>query len=361
MSERVFCPCPWTGMYVHLNRTLPCPFNKHGGEYSPLEYRKSNFLKELKTSFENGEFHPSCNVCEKRERDGLKSGRQEYLKTHNDKSDVIKRMEVRFSNLCNFKCRMCEPNSSSEFAREQLVNVVDFVYNIEEDYIDEIKKFIGDVEVLTLTGGEPFLIKKYYDFIDYLVDSGHSKHIKLIIYTNGSVYNPLIIERLKQFKDINLVISLDGVGKTAEYIRHGTKWSEVDYNIKDFLKLPFDITIHTILQSYVIFDLFNFCKYLNELSSLRTDLKVKSYTIINPKQLRVENIPEKHKEFAIEQINNSIGILDENRFSEFVNELYNIKNIIGGDTVDYQSFTEFTERFDKMRAEKFENVFGFSL
>ena len=48
---------------------------------------------------------------------------------------------------------------------------------------------------------------------------------------------------IKQSKKLNVDISLDGEGKTAEFVRYGTNWKKVIKNIKWWKDFKQDVTI----------------------------------------------------------------------------------------------------------------------
>ena len=379
-QEDNFCPAPWTSLYHMVNKNSPCHTNRSFNVETPMQYFSSDRLKQIKEDFHNNVFTESCAMCKAREDHGLKSTRKEIIRifnahTSHDKLSVqaapLKRIELRLSNLCNYKCRMCEPYSSSELALEMITHskfnfpdnaAGEHVLKTSEEQIDELKKLSHTIEVLCLTGGEPFLIKQYYDFLDYLIENDLSKNIIVELYTNCSVYNEKMIEKLLKFKAVRLVVSIDGVGKTAEYIRHGTKWETVKQNIFAFAQLPFYLHFNTAISPYTLFDVYRLSEFLVELYERNKNIKTKCYSVITPIELHYNNMSVEHRKIAIDQIDKACEILVQDNFKIFVKELQDLKNIlITNDPIDPNRFIEFTQRLDSIRNENFEEVFGFSL
>ena len=48
--------------------------------------------------------------------------------------------------------------------------------------------------------------------------------------------NQYTLDLLSEFKHINLNISIDGIGRIAEFVRYGTKWSKFERNWNKWLK-----------------------------------------------------------------------------------------------------------------------------
>lgn len=370
-----FCPLPWTSVYHQLGNNSPCHCIRDIPAMSPMQYMKSDIVRSLKQDFVNDKFPSQCNMCERREAMGLKSTRKEAIRWYNEKYQTNKfevdedvslfRIELRFSNLCNFKCRMCEPYSSSELAREMKEHSefhLDPVIHSSDDQIEELKKLAHQIRSLCLTGGEPFLIKEYYDFMDYLIEQDLAKNIFVEVFTNCSTYNEKFISRLLKFKHVRFVASIDGVGKTAEYIRHGTKWETVRENILRFAKLPFDFHFNTAISQYTLLDVSSLAKFLMEIYEVNNNIKTKCYAVIAPHDLHFLNMPAHHRPRAIDEVNKAVEILTVSNFDIFAKEIVDMKtNLENTEPVNPLAYIEFTEKLDKRRNENFKDVFGISL
>lgn len=376
-----YCPLPWTSIYHQLGNNSPCHCIRDLPSMEPMQYVKSDIRQALKEDFVNDKFPSQCNFCESRESMGIKSTRKETIRWFNTNrpetrkyelnEDVdVMRLELRFSNLCNFKCRMCEPYSSSELAKE-LAEYDGYkfpafgsetVIRSDQKQIEELKQLAHKIKALCFTGGEPFLIKEYYDFMDYLVEEDLAKDIGVEVFTNCSTYNEKFISRLMQFKSVRFVASIDGVGKTAEYIRHGTKWNVVRENILRFAQLPFDFHFNTAISQYTLFDVSNLAKFLMEVYEVNNNIKTKCYAVISPYDLHFLNTPIALRQRMYDEIDDAIRILTPDNFAIFTKEIADMKaNLETTPPMDDKVFIEFTEKLDKRRNESFEDVFGMKL
>jgi MoaA/NifB/PqqE/SkfB family radical SAM enzyme len=88
---------------------------------------------------------------------------------------------------------------------------------------------------LQLVGGEPLLVKETRLLLTFLIDKGFSQNIDLHIVTNGTVFDRDVASMMTEFASSYIAFSIDGFDTLNEYIRHGSKWSDVDRNIGSFI------------------------------------------------------------------------------------------------------------------------------
>lgn len=398
-SEKFFCPAPWSHIYYQMNSPSPCHVIRNQFEATPQEYINSDWLKKLKTDMMSGTVPDPCMVCKNIEKQGLKSTRGAWWHYYytgpephyedqwfankfdeNTPTDPY-RMEFRFSNLCNMKCKMCDETSSSEWAKEKIehnlpfvteISVIDrenkkSIVTINPKSVDELKDLTlasKNMRLVCLTGGEPFIIKEYYEYLDHLIDNGISHRIDLELFTNCSVYNPLFVERLKKFKSVEFVMSIDGVGKTAEYIRTGTPWSTIEKNVIQFNKLgaPFNIFFNTAISAYTLLDVSSLATFLMRLYEDNNSIQTKCYHVRFAEHLNYNRLTGELRAKAIEEIDKAVEILTAPNFVIFATELKGIKrNLLDRVPGDPALFTDFTEKMDGIRNDSFQETFGLAL
>jgi glutamate-1-semialdehyde 2,1-aminomutase len=123
----------------------------------------------------------------------------------------------------------------------------------------------GNLAKIHIIGGEPFLAEETVLMMKYLVDQGAAKNILLSFTTNGTVLNEEICELAEKFKSILIGISVDAIGTTIEYIRDGSKWLEIDANIRRFQQIPnATIFFNTTYQAYNMFHVTEVVNYAND-------------------------------------------------------------------------------------------------
>jgi organic radical activating enzyme len=94
-----------------------------------------------------------------------------------------------------------------------------------------LDEFMGDIRHIIFGGGEPLLIKNHERFITKLVETGHSKNIELRYHTNATVLSEKFIELWSQFKQVELLLSIDDWGQRNDYIRYPSDWNDIVKNL----------------------------------------------------------------------------------------------------------------------------------
>lgn len=370
-----FCPAPWVGMYYHSNAASPCCTMKTMN-YSPKEYLRSKWLSDLKQQFLENKRPLECNSCWFKEQKGLKSIRTHFVNKFanvNLQTTEVKHLELRESNLCNFACRMCNPTDSVKLEREleEYPELKQFYRpnhrkSITDHNWNEIFETCKGLKSLTLTGGEPMLMKRYYDLLDYLIDIGRHETLLLKIYTNCSVFNPMFNEKLVKFKRAQINMSIDAVGKTAEYQRYGTKWDDVRENIFKFIQLPIKTKIHSTISAYSILDISSLAKFFVELKSYpNKGMKLAKFTthvVKDPSPLCFVNLNHDLRIKAIEQIDIALNELQGEFFLLYNKELISIrKQLLLSQSNDFAGFVTMTKALDTSRNQSFEETFGYKI
>ena len=383
LTKPFFCPAPWTSIYYHGQTASPCHASTDKLAMSPEEYLQSGWLKNIKKQLLEGKVPKNCGVCLEKEQLGLKSTRGTIHKRSNkdssnytaDQKTVFERIELRSSNLCNFSCRMCSSSSSSEIQKEiekyPILKTFDggvdesLTVTSDSNFEQLLSTITDNVHTICFTGGEPMLIKQYYDFMDFLIEKKISDNVSLEFFTNCSVRNPKFIERIMQFRNVRFVMSIDGVGKTAEYQRNGTKWETVEQNIMYFAELrgPIDLEYNTAISPFVLLDISSLAKFLMKVYEKNNNLATKCYSVTVPRYLHVLNMSQPLREKSIGEIDQALEILTPSNFDVITKELRAIRgNLISTPQLDSAvSFINHTRILDQIRNQKFEEVFGIPL
>jgi hypothetical protein len=340
--------------------------------FSPKEYLGDNETKRLQKDFLQGIKSERCSGCWKKENYGLQSVRKYYENQERDLSKIT-HLELRESNLCNFGCRMCNATDSVIIEREIANNTELLKYfkpktdhSTTEENWNQILEIVKDLDSLSLTGGEPMIMKRYYELFDYMIEIGKNETIAIRVHTNGSVYNPIFIDKYLKFKKSFLHISIDAVGKVAEYQRYGTNWDIVRTNIFKYLKLPINISLRSSLTAYTILDMSNLADFFIELYKMEKEANLfpfRIHAVVTPQSLNFENLNTGLRIRAYKSISDAIEKLSKYDFFKiYVKELITIQTqILSRPNCNFVSFVNMTKALDKSRNESFEDVFGYKL
>ena len=81
-----------------------------------------------------------------------------------------------------------------------------------------ILSWLPGIKRLYLTGGEPTLVRRNWELLDYLKEKDLSKNIQLDFNLNCTYVPDKLLGTFKNFDSVNLRLSIDGYGKVQEYI-----------------------------------------------------------------------------------------------------------------------------------------------
>jgi sulfatase maturation enzyme AslB (radical SAM superfamily) len=137
-------------------------------------------------------------------------------------------------------------------------------------------------------------MKKQFDFLDRLVESGHAKNIVLEMNSNLTVlgttkYN--ILDYVDKFKQLNISASLDGFGKYNDYIRRRSDWDTIVNNLNTLRSYR-----NVNMGVFSTVSLLSVLRY-NELQEFcdRENLEYFCFVVDDPDELHVKHLPKKLK------------------------------------------------------------------
>jgi hypothetical protein len=156
--------------------------------------------------------------------------------------------DYRFSNLCNFKCRMCGDMLSSAWESEQRANnMIDYtnpkntwmqpavreqITQFQDTQIEaEFAQAVAEhrVEEVYWVGGEPLMYEQHWRYMRQIVQQGDSHRVyaryntnlSRVDYRGTNLYSDILVH----LRDWQICASLDGTGATGEYIRTGLDYA----------------------------------------------------------------------------------------------------------------------------------------
>tara|TARA_B100000676_G_scaffold311877_1_gene383518 strand:+ start:673 stop:1977 length:1305 start_codon:yes stop_codon:yes gene_type:complete len=315
--NKVFCMAPWVHMNVNCNGDVyPCcmlpileteenedtdkmldydgfdkdnPLEYVAGECdgAPREFKtgslinqsmkeawNSEEMKELRRNMIAGKRSSFCTTCYKEESVGAFSHRQamnnsyghHYKYVDETKEDGtfdrfnLVYWDFRLSNVCNFKCRMCGPGCSSAWEKEMRkeFDIKDPFPKIDMDMVrDNIEPLYDIVEECYFAGGEPMIMDHHYEILQELIKRGRTD-VRIRYNTNFSTltYKGInVLDLWEQFDDVQIMISIDGIGERGELVRKGFNWQRFLDNSKKFRERFPDkkITINYVIQALTAF------------------------------------------------------------------------------------------------------------
>lgn len=210
------CYAPSRSIYFGFGgKVVPCCFNR---DYIYGEY-PDNTVKEiidgkkrpnLQINLSEHNFRLGCEHC----RSQIMSGNYEGVEARlYDKLPDNKRgpteMIFELDNTCNLECVMCNGEFSTAILKNREGKSLK-PNHYDDTFILQISPYLKYLKIAKFLGGEPFLIKTYYDIWEKLISVNPKCFINL--QTNGTVYNEKIEDLLKRGK-FQIGVSIDSLIK----------------------------------------------------------------------------------------------------------------------------------------------------
>ena len=331
---------------VCCQHSVPESKKLHLSEATPNEWLNHQYLYEVRESFRQDLRHPGCNACWKQEDSGIPSLRQridkEYKILCSDPfAEKMISVELQAGNLCNLTCIMCNEQDSSAilFENKKLgINILQQNNFKWEDNTWNNFKAVLDMNprVLNIRGGEPLYSKKLLEIVESLSDEQCSKML-LHITTNATVWNQRWENALQRFKLVRLMLSIDAVGSTYEYIRYPSKWTEIENNVKQITSNKnFKVLIYSVVQNLNIGVLEELIDWCNE-----KKLNLQLHRLGNPDYLDFTNLPDNVIFPTIQQLERCQTKVQDTMVKSFIQSAVNelkIKIQKGHDNKKWENF-----------------------
>jgi radical SAM protein with 4Fe4S-binding SPASM domain len=290
MESDNFCMLPWIHLHAWPDgRAYPCCLGRAAhpvGNFKeksmreiwndePMRLMRQNMLAD-KPCLE-------CGDCYEQEGAGFTSMRNnsnksfghhvaEIDKTLPDGSLPDMRLhywDVRFSNICNLKCRSCGSIFSSRWYDDdvklwgrELRPRVQFAGRHEEDVWEQMQEHVPHLDQIYFAGGEPLIMEEHNRILRLLIEKGNTR-VRLVYNTNLTELKfkkQSVLDLWKHFPTICVAASLDDMGDRAAVIRSGTDWAQVEQNIRD-LKAQCPHIDFMISPTLSIMNIWNFTRF----------------------------------------------------------------------------------------------------
>jgi len=409
IDNKTFCDRPFASVYSAPGENYkPCCwakrelFDKNAYDCTPLEFFEGDVMKKIRTDILSGKdtefLKDVCWFCRYQEEHYKVSPRSLFpdkTTTNNFDENGNCTWENRFlhvsiniyGNYCNLECYMCYSNRSSsrnaalkkidpELHKNEGLQISEVIdpkkskvnnYNtrsgiyhaidsdvkkIDPEYfdkiIDELIEKSPNIKSISITGGEPMLMKSHFIFLDKLIECGESKNISILFITNMTLMDPdfMYENYFKKFKDVDVEWSIEALRERDEWIRYPTKW---DVALKNVRRLK-SIMKNGIVQGSITPSLLGVLTihhtvkwlYINKLISKNFTLY---HTIRDPDILDPRHLPDEIK-------NNLIPIFERCNMDKIANQLR-----LSRDENKFQEAIKYFDELDKSRGTNWRKIF----
>lgn len=280
--SKTFCSYPWRHQYVHTtgHQKICCmsednitkedgykQYNMHTDKV--LDSWNSAYMKNIRLKMIAGEDIVNCKKCVVAESQGLQSMRttehkDKWIQSTNTDGTLDYNptdLELHFGNTCNLHCKMCSQQFSHMIGKELLK-----MGQQDPDFLKWVKKESGvlnnwtgeldiqydwyknkkikqsvfehvnsNVDNLVVIGGEPTIIKEFYELLEFCNDRKTLGDKKLMITTNMTNTSKNLSTWLGQVKNFTIHASIDGLEDRNKYIRFPCNWQSILKSL-DFYK-----------------------------------------------------------------------------------------------------------------------------
>ena len=380
---------PWVHLYVDTNGNAKACCNTsitygNVNNESVESIWNGESIKKFRKNLLEGQKDKRCASCFNREAVNKSSIRTETLdkyksylewlpKTSSDgtcKESKPVYLDIRYSNVCNLKCRTCWHGASSSWFNDAKLLKTNFGDKAlikatpeNEQLIEDLFTFDTELAEVYFAGGEPLRMEEHYFFLDSLLAKNQTD-LHLRYNTNLSkltLKGKRALDYWKKFKKITLAVSIDAIGEKAAYIRSGLNWGKFLENIKlikeqcPHIKIQIAPTVSN-LSILSLCDLHQFFVENNLIKMNDIYLNI----LDRPNYYNCKNLPKSVKEKSKENLMAHIDWLNENNASKVVIKEFEAVfeyMMTPANASDLKAFVKETEKLDTIRNEDFKSIF----
>jgi len=390
------CLHPWTNIDIQLDgNIMPCckwPANFPGEKFNIhtangiTDYKNSKLLKELKQSLLDHQWHPGCYRCQLDESRGILSKRlhdapileKKLGAVDLDRQDILT-VATELGIECNLACVICGPIKSTawqKYLAKQTQYPINFINPVNKvtDRVNVVKTF-NNIRHFELHGGDPLMtnLVEHQEILDHFINQNLAGEMSLKYHTNGTIWpSKKLVERWKKFQQVELCLSIDGVGSVFEYQRWPGKWLKTEKNIKRIQSLTainpnITVTIQASVSAYNIF-------FLPELSewAVRSNISNLWITeVIYPDHMQPAVWPMSAREQIFQKLSQSDNVYvrqfvdhvmsaeySEQLFLNFVKRSFEFDQARGTSSRDFLKFEVFQTEYQKCIDKKWQNFYN---
>ncbi len=326
--DKFFCVAPFVHMYAHPDgavKTCCAGIDNFGNlkTNSLEEIWDNDKFTQLRKDFIAGDVtdlvKSNCATCvnfEKSKIHSLREGLNAEFTEHaiiEEKPDLnLLYIDFRFNNFCNFKCRGCYHEYSSSIANEDAGKPVPIIFagKTPDDLYNQTLPHLEYTKKIYFAGGEPLIQWEHWKILDKLLEQNNTD-ISLVYNTNFSTMkykNKNIVDYWKQFKNVKLLLSIDGMEEGGDWWRHGNDWERLQNNIETVktecphISLGVTCTVGWA-NLYTAMDLIDYCSDTHLINPQEMNINILQF----PEPFSVQNVPDWKKRELEERVEKTLS------------------------------------------------------
>lgn len=391
-TDEHFCMIPWIHMHAFPDgRAYPCCMGEYHMPVGNLKTHtmkqvwNSEGMRQMRVNMLSGQPSKECGRCYEQERAGFVSMRHstsqnfgqhiglvEATKEDGTVEDFkLRYYDVRFSNVCNFRCRSCGSIFSSNWYNDEVKLYGDrghprimYAGKTEEDMWEQMQEHIPYLDQIYFAGGEPLIMEEHYRLLNELVKR-QMFHVRLIYNSNFSKLaykDQNVLELWKLFKVVSVGASLDASGARGEYIRKGQDWEQTVSNRRQMIEVcpNVDFYVSATVSIYNALHVADFHREWVDMGLIRAkDFNIN--ILQSPNWFRIDALPAEVKQQIRHKIESHIAWLEPlDTLTRATSGYKGMLSFMDAQTVDpqwLQAFFARTTELDNLREENFFETF----
>lgn len=397
IESKSFCMLPWIHLHAFPDgRAYPCCLSNYWHPVGDLrkntmqEVWNQEPLRNMRKNMLEDKPCQECTKCYEQEESGFFSMRNSfsrdfghYIKlVDQTKEDgtfeefKLRYYDIRFSNLCNFRCRTCGPVFSSNWYNDHIklynkkpdvlgreMARVEYAGQHKYDMWEQMEEHLPYLDQVYFAGGEPLIMEEHYMILKELVKR-EMFHVRLIYNTNFSEMrfkDQDVMKLWNLFDTVAVGASLDGSYARGEYIRKGQDWKQTVENRERMLKIcpRVDFYVSSTVSIYNVGHIPDFHREWCDLGLIRPmDWNIN--ILQSPDHERIDVLPQRFKQEVSEKINKHIEWLaPQDKLTRATHGYKGILSFINQSDNSHLlgQFFKHNDSLDAVRGERFEDVF----
>lgn len=336
LPSKTFCILPWVHFFHDpTGKIKPCC--AAAGDFGNIRdftdadsVANTEAMRQVRVDMLAGQEPRACAGCYREESHGIPSFRSaknqdiDHLsidvdglltKTSADghlQDFAMQYWDIRFSNICNLKCRMCGPDYSHTWGNDSVVMYhkpakTNYVIHALDEQVDMLR--YGDLSQLKevyFAGGESLFQQEHWELLDRLIVLGLTD-IRLTYTTNLTKLHfgqRRLEEYLKHFTNVLFIVSVDATEQLGEYIRSGLDWNLLLQNIETVKQFPgVKIKFNCVVSVYNILYLDQMLEFAHTHGNAFDPIDLTPCH--HPLELNITNLPPELKELSRQRVQSS--------------------------------------------------------
>ncbi len=375
-----FCVLPFTHLSTRPDGAItPCCRSRDTlGNIKDMTFEEawnSERQQQLRKDLLSGVRNKHCFQCWDMEDQGSVSMRQSMNKTREymipdsctaEMPFVVPVLELKMSNLCNFRCRTCKPDLSTTWLKDwnavkheyeslDLQNDTKRQTNFDNDqFVEDIVKLAPTIEIVEFAGGEPLMDPLHYKVLHALEPFASNITVKYSTNLSKVKFGKFdTIASWAKFRKVDLSLSIDGHPELNNYIRTESDTDVLAENLKLVraeLGDKYDGRAALCYSAWNVFGLPESYEYFERV----LDTPVHGNIAWDPIFINPQVLPLELKQQATQKYKKYLNTIEpkgerNKRIHRFINQNLNFLNA-KDESQHFEQFIRFTKTLDRTRS-----------